>query len=286
MHARLDGPRWPAADLQEGHATLVDEHDERVLDGIDRRSGARVVVSMRDLGADVSAAFWDEELARLVHVQHPSAARVLGGEVVDDRFFVVRTKIPTTAVPLTRRLAPGLMDAPTALQAVLASLEVAVELHALGLSAAGIRVRSMMEMLGPEAQPTLLVTTFGLHVDNDVEVFNDLRELALRVIAWAGGRHEHGALTIPEGRFTREIEGLLRRAVGIDRPAFQSAREMLDALTALSGSRRRRGSERVSTTTRPIAQATTVFGSNLLLAEEFVSAGAREEAPAARRRTP
>jgi hypothetical protein len=238
-----------------------------------------VVLSMRDLGEGVSAGFWDEEVARLLHVRHPSAARVLDARIVDDRFFVVKTKVPADAVPLKARLAHGPLDGHEAVLVALAALEVAVELHALALSAAGTRLRSAMRVNGPDGAPGYLLTTYGLHVDNGVEIFNELREIALRVAGLVGGRHERGDLIVPEGVLSPEVELLFRRAVGLDRPPLQSARDMLDELAELSGLRDRRSRERVPSVTRPLSQAASVYGSDLLLAEEFFAAGRFDETP-------
>ncbi len=271
--------RWPTIGFSSAYETLVDEDDELVLDGIDTASGARVVVSLRDLGEDVSAGFWDEEIARLSHVRHPAAAHVLGARIEGDRFFVVTTKVPAEAVSLKRRLEAGPLDGGEAVQVALATLEVAVELHASGLSAAGMRLRSTMMLAGSGNTQGFLVTTFGLHVDNDVEVFNDLREIALRVLGIVGGRQERGVLVVPTGVFAPEVERLFRRAVGVERPELKSAKEMLDELVTLTGTKKRRDHARVHVTTRPIAQATAMFGSDLLLAEEFLADNTFDETP-------
>lgn len=280
MQARPGDGRWPPLEFGEAYETLVDEDDELVLDGIDTKSGARVVVSMRDLGEDVSAGFWDEEIARLSHVRHASAAPMLDASIVGDRFFVVKTKVPAEAVALKHRLERGPLDGAEALMVALATLEVAVELHALGLSAAGMRMRAMMSL--PTLDPSkagILVATYGLHVDNEAEVFNDLREIVLRVLGVSGGRHERGALVIPEGLFNEDVARLFRRAVGVEWPELKSARELLDELAAASGQAKRRVSDRVHVTTRPIASTTSVYGSDLLLAEEFLAANSLDETP-------
>jgi len=277
MQAREAGGRWPALEFGSAFETLIDEENELVLDGIDTRTGARVVVSMRDLGEDVSAGFWDEEIARLAHVRHPSAALILGARIEDDRFFVVTTKVPAEGVALKHRLAVGPLAQGEAVLLAIATLEVAVELHALGLSAAGMHLRSTMLVMGGLPVPTFLVATYGLHVDNDVEVFNDLREIALRVLGLLGGRQEQGKLILPKGTLSPEIETLFRRAVGLEWPELKSAREMLDELVVQTGQRRRRETERVRVSTRPIGQAATVYGSELLLAEEFLAREAQDE---------
>lgn len=277
MQARPAIGRWPQLEFGDAFETLVDEDDELVLDGIDTKSGARVVVSMRDLGEEVSAGFWDEEIARLLHVRHPSAARVLEARIEQDRFFVIVTKAPIDGVALKHRLDRGPLDGAEAVHLTTATLEVAVELHALGLSAAGMRLRSAMMVGAGGAGPGFVLTTYGLHVDNDAEVFNDLREISLRVLGLVGGRHERGALIVPPGMLDPKVEALFRRAVGVARPELRSAREMLDELVELTGQRRRRGGERVQVSTRPIAQAATMYGSDLLLAEEFLAEQALEE---------
>lgn len=279
MEARPGGGSWPSHELREPYETLVSDADELVLDGIDVGTGARVVVSMRDLGEDVSAGFWDEEVERLVHVRHPNAARVLAADIVDDRYFVVRTKVPAEALALKERLSYGPLVGADALRVLLANLEVAVELHALHLSAAGMRQRSVMEVPRAGEPPLVLVATFGLHVDNDVEVFNDLREIALRILGICGGRHERGRLILPPGQFSNEVELLFRRAVGVERPELDSAREMLDAVAVASGQKRPRTTERKRVPTRPIAQVNSVYGSDLLLAEEFLAANSIDETP-------
>lgn len=280
MQSRPGDGRWPHLDFGDAFETLVDEDDELVMDGLDTKSGARVVVSMRDLGDEVSAGFWDEELARLVHVRHPCAARVLDARIEDDRFFVVTTKAPVDGVALKHRLALGPLDGAEAVSLALATLEVAVELHALGLSAAGMRLRAAMivDADAPGQASSYVLTTYGLHVDNDVEVFNDLREIGLRVLGLIGGRHERGALILPAGVLDARVEALFRRAIGLARPELTSAREMLEELAELTGHRRRRAQERTKVTTRPIAQAATMYGSDLLLAEEFLAEQALDEA--------
>lgn len=278
MQSRPGDGRWPHLQFGEAFETLVDEDDELVLDGVDTKSGARVVVSMRDLGEDVSAGFWDEELARLVHVRHPSAARVLEARIEGDRFFVVTTKAPTDGVALKHRLTLGPLDGGEAVNLALATLEVAVELHALGLSAAGMRLRSTMIVGADAPNPSYVLAAYGLHVDNDVEVFNDLREISLRVLGLIGGRHERGALILPSGALEPAVEALFRRAIGLGRPELRAARDMLDELADLSGQRRRRGHERTRVSTRPIAQAATMYGSDLLLAEEFLAEQSIDEA--------
>src|SRR5262245_9058239 len=114
--------RWPPVEFGEAFDLLIDEPDERALDGVDTRTGARVVVAMRDRGDDVSAGFWDEEVARLLHVRHPSAARVLDARIVDDRFFVVKTKAPAEGEPLKHRLEIGPLDGAEAMHIAVAAL--------------------------------------------------------------------------------------------------------------------------------------------------------------------
>lgn len=274
MPGRSRADRWPSPDFVGACDALVEEDDELVLDGIDRATRARVVVSMRDLGADVSAGFWDEEIARLALVRHPAAARVLAARIEDDRYFVVTTLVPGEAVSVKRRLEAGPLAGAEATRIAMVALEVAVELHALGLSASGTRLRSIMISPGGG----FLVTTFGLHVDNDVEVFNDLREIALRVLGIVGGRHERGALIVPPGAFSAEVEKLLRRAVGVEWPELKSAAELLEALVAATGAKKR-GNTRVHVTTRPIAQASAMYGSDLLLAQEFLAGDPLDQVP-------
>ena len=67
--------------------------------------------------------------------------------------------------------------------------------------------------------------------------------------------------------------------MGVDRPELGSAREMLDELAVASGQKKRRSHDRVPSSTRPISQINTVFGSDLLLAEEFLAANSIDETP-------
>jgi len=162
---------------------------------------------------------------------------------------------------------------------LLSALEVAGELHALGLSASGIRMRAAVFVTSPGGALSVIVTAFGLRVDNDVEVYNDLREIALRVLGLIGVKHERGVLRFPEGYFASEIEGLLRRAVGIEGTPMTSVREMHDALVGLTGVKKRRVPDRVQVQTRPSGSSASAFGSGLLLAEEFAPRIVRDETP-------
>ncbi|MBL8787685.1 MAG: hypothetical protein JNJ59_22470 [Deltaproteobacteria bacterium] len=278
MASRVLAPGvWPEHGLEEPVELFVDDDDERVVAGFDAARGVRVVVSMRDVGAEVSAGFWDVEVARLVQVRHPSAALVLDARIVDDRFFVITTKLPGGATSVKQRLEVGPLEPHEAMAVMLSALEVAGELHALGLSASGIRLRAAMFVSSPGGGLGAMVTAFGLRVDNDVEVYNDLREIALRVLGLVGVKHERGGLRFPVGFFSGEIEALFRRAVGVEGTPMGSVREMHDALVALTGAKKRRVPDRVQVQTRPSGQSASAFGSGLLLAEELVPRVIRDE---------
>lgn len=261
---------WPELDLLEAEVVLSDEN-ELVLTGFER-NGEPVVVSMRDLGEDVSAGFWDDEIERLKELDHPAAARVIDAWVEADRFFVLKVVRPP-GVMIRARLLSGPLTSLEAATLLVAALELASALHALGLSASGTRLRSAFTELAEVGRPSHVITTYGLHVDNDIEMYNELREIALRVLSVVGGRYDKSTgLVLPVQALPVELETILRRAVGLAGEPFNNPSEMAAAVVLELGQTRPRGTPRSHVRTRPMVSASTpILGSDLLLAEEFLA---------------
>lgn len=96
-----------------------------------------------------------------------------------------------------------------------------------------------------DGRPTCVITSLGLRVDNDIEVFNELRELSLRVLSLVGGRYERASgLVLPVNALPLELEAILRRAIGLATPAFRSTSEMAAAVLLTLGTARPRGAPR------------------------------------------
>jgi hypothetical protein len=123
------------------------------------------------------------------------------------------------------------------------------------------------------------ITSYGLLVDNDIENFEELRELSLRVLGLVGGRYDRSGLTLPADALPAELERVLRRAVGLGGSTYATPADMSHAVQVASGRRaaldRPRGSNPRSTVkTRPMATSpvASAVGSDLLLAEDFIAA--------------
>lgn len=261
---------WPDVGLAAAEV-WIDDADERVVAGI-LADGTGVVVSLRDLGSDVSASFWDDELAKLAYFHAPSAAPIVEARIVADRYFVVTTEW-LRGTPLVAHLAHGPLGSSEARTLLLAALDVVAGLHELGLSAAGTRLRSALVGPDRDGRERAWITTYGLHVDNERDAFEELRELALRVLALIGGRHERGGLVVPEGALTPELERVLRRAIGLGGPTFSSAHDMAAAVAGVADGHRARGAQaRTLVRTRPMAAGAvgSIAASDLLLADDFV----------------
>jgi len=256
-------------------SVIIADDDELVVEGRDAL-GRLVLVSMRDLGDGISASFWDDELGRLADVEHTSAARVLSADIVADRYFVLTVERPR-GVLLKTLLGGGPPDNRLAATLLLAALDVASALHEQGLSAAGMRLRSAV-VDGEGDAPRCVITSFGLHVDNGVEVFNELREIALRVLALVGGRFDReNGLALPARALSSELEATLHRAIGLSGPPFHTPGEMAAEVQRAMGSLRPRGAPRSQVRTRPMSTGQPLLGSDLLLAEEFLSSLPRDE---------
>ncbi|MCC6624710.1 MAG: hypothetical protein IT385_25900 [Deltaproteobacteria bacterium] len=271
--------RWPDHGLVTAEPVIVDD-DELVVEGRDA-AGHASMVSLRDLGEDVSAGFWDDELARLTRLAHPAAAPIVGCRIVDDRYFVIKVRRPPGML-LKTRLLSGALGTTEAGALLIASLDVAAALHGLGLSASGIRLRSAALDTDGDGHPLFVVTTYGLHVDNDIEMFNELREIALRVLALVGGRFDRtDGLVLPVKALTPPLERVLERAVGLVGPPFSDPIEMAAAVAAALGQRHARGdAPRSQVKTRPMAAASQpILGSDLLLAEELLATLPRHGPP-------
>ncbi|MCC6623796.1 MAG: hypothetical protein IT385_21235 [Deltaproteobacteria bacterium] len=229
----LPGPAmptpWPGAGLDRAEI-LVADRDEQVTEGVLRGTSTRAVVAVRDLGADVSASLWDDEVARLMEIHHPHAAPVIDARIDGDRFVVV-TALQPEGTPLRALLARGPLAPEVALTVTRDALRLMAHLHAAGLSAAGLWLRAGTLTEGPRGA-RLVLSTFGLRVDNDVDPIGELAELAMRVLTTVGGRVARGALSVPPGALAPPLEAALRRALGPSARAFRSAGAMLDALAA------------------------------------------------------
>jgi len=263
---------WPPHGLEVAEPLIADD-DELVVEGRDA-FGRALVVSMRDLGEDVSAGFWDDEVNRLARLVHPAAGRLVDTRIVGDRYFVVAVERPF-GMPLKTRLLSGPLGTTEAGALLVSALEVASAMHDLGVSASGIRLRSATLDVDPDGRPLFVITTYGLHVDNDIDNFNELREIALRVLALVGGRYDRTAgLVLPVKALSPELERVLKQAVGLAGTPFPGPLEMAAAVSAALGHGRPRagGAPRSQVKTRPMASgAPPIHGSDLLLAEEFLA---------------
>lgn len=258
---------WPSTSIDRA-VVLLDEADHRISTGFSTAFHQDVIVSVRDLGDDTSASFWDEEISRLSRLRHGSAARILETRIEADRFFVM-TVLRPDGLLLSTRLDSGPLDPDEALSVALATLDVVVALHELGLSASGIRLRSAVKVKALDGQERYVVATFGLAVDNDIDMFNELREVALRVLALMGCRYENRALTVPNS-IPEPLVAALVQAFGLSGPAFPTPGDLaLAMLTALG--KRARVSARSRTLTRPHRGASTVVTSDLLLASDYLA---------------
>ncbi len=259
-------PPWPSPRL-EGAVVLLDDADLRIAAGFSKVFHQDVIVSMRDLGDDTSASFWDEEISKLSHLRHGSAARILETRIESDRFFVM-TVLRPAGLFLSTRLDSGPLDAEEALAVALAALDVLVSLHELGLSASGMRLRSSVKVQGLDGQERYVVATFGLAVDNDIDMFNELREVALRMLSLMGGRYENRALIVPD-TVPEALVAVLEQAFGLKGPPFPSAGDLALALLTALG-KKARVSARSRTSTRPHRGPSTVVTSDLLLASDYL----------------
>jgi len=229
----LPGPSlptpWPAPGLDRAEVIVADK-DERVAEGVLRQTTTRAVVAVRDLGPDVSASLWQDEVASLLEVHHPNAAPLVDARVDGDRFVVV-TALQPDGVRLRALLARGPLAPEVAALVTRDALRLMAHLHASGLSAAGLWLRAgTLVDVGRGAR--LVLSTFGLRVDNDVDPAGELAELAMRVLTTVGGRVARGQIAIPHGALSRPVEAALRRALGPPGRTFRSAGAMLDALAA------------------------------------------------------
>lgn len=227
----LPGPSvpliWPGSGLDRADIIVADR-DEQVMEGVLRGTSTRAVVAMRDLGPDVSASLWDDEVSRLLEVHHPHAAPVIDARIESDRFVVV-TALQPEGTALRTLLARGPLAPEIAALVTRDALRLMAHLHAAGLSAAGLWLRAGT-LVDAGRGARLVLPTYGLRVDNDVDPLGELAELAMRVLTTIGGRVVRGALTIPPGALAPGVEATLRRALGPSARAFRSAGAMLDAL--------------------------------------------------------
>ncbi|MFO0748345.1 MAG: hypothetical protein U1F43_22185 [Myxococcota bacterium] len=260
---------WPSVGLHAGE-TWISDDDEIVQAGIGA-DGTGIIVSMRDLGADVSASFWDDEIAKLAYLKSTAAAPVLDARIVDDRFFVVTTEW-AQGTPIIARLQRGPLMSDEVIALLLAALDVCAALQELGLSSSGMRLRSAL-LTHDDGRPRCTISTYGLHVDNDIEMFEELREIALRVLSIVGGHVERASLVIPSDAVSPELERVLRRAVGLGGPTYATPGDMAAAVLASLGRPRPRGGvPRSVVKTRPMVTAAvaSTASSDLLLAEDFI----------------
>jgi len=230
-HESLFGA-WPTAGLVAPLEVLVDGPTERVIEGASERSGARRVVSMRDLGHGAHAARWVPALSKLLALSSPALAHLVGARVVDDRFLVLEAKRPR-GTTVHARLRVGPLDAVTAVAVAQAALAACQALDEAGLSAAGLRLASAVIDEAPGMAPRVFLTTYGLHVDQPVDPVSELRELALRTLAIVGATTgELGSgIHIPAHALSPVVGELLREAAGlVPEHPIASARELAAAL--------------------------------------------------------
>ncbi len=266
--------RWP--DLRiEGAEILLDEGDTRIAVGRSTDHGQDVVVSQRDLGEDGSANFYDEEIARLSHLRCSAAARVLDARIVEDRYLML-TVLRPHGLMISARLSDGPLDPEEAVIVAVAALEVMAGLHELNLSATGMRLRSSVRSRGIDGAVRITLTTFGLAVDNGIDMFNELRELGLRILSLMGGRYD-GSLIVPEA-VGPALAAIFERAFGLSGPAFSAPSELAVALLQAVG-KKARVAPRSRTTTRPHRQTGPVVTSDLLLASEYLATLPTESPP-------
>ncbi len=201
---------WPPTGLVDGRL-LVDSGDEQVWQGLACATRVPMIVSLRDVGPDAGA--WAPALDRLSRIAHPAAAPLVDASVVDDRFFVIATMAIGETVH--SHLAHGPQDADAMVAIALAALDVTEALHALDLSAAGLRLASATVERPADAPVTACITTYGLHVDRPIDVVRELREVALRVLSLAGATQVDHSLVVPPHVMPTVVAQLLREAAGL-----------------------------------------------------------------------
>lgn len=260
---------WPLPELAE-RVVLLEEDDFVIAAGASPRYGQDVVVSVRDLGEDTAASFFDVEIAKLSHLRTPAAANILESAIVGDRYFVL-TVLRPHGVFLANRLEHGPLTPDEAVLVAVAALEVMGALHDLNLSGGGMRLRSSVRSRGLDGQERMTLTTFGLALDNGVDMFNELREVALRTMALLGGRWD-GRLVLP-AEVPEGLVAVFERALGLAGPALESPGELAQALLTAVG-KRSRSAQRTGRTTRP--QVAAMVKSDLLLASEYLATLPRE----------
>lgn len=221
---------WPSIGL-DFDETLVADREEQVHEGFLRGTTTEAIVATRDLGPEVSASLWQDEVTRLFDIHHPAAATVIDARIERDRFVMLTTLKPE-GEPLRKRLRRGPPTADEAHAILRDALALVEHLHARGLSAAGLWLRTGF-LCGAPGGPRFVIGAFGLRIDHQPDPTGDLRELATRLLTTLGARHAPTGLALPPGSLAPLTEAVLRRAIGHDGPAFSSARAAREVLAAM-----------------------------------------------------
>lgn len=230
---------------------LVSWEDFAILRAQDLERRRPLLVGIRDLGEDVDATLWQDELERLAGLECPEAAPLSRVAILEDRFVCVVTEAEPDGESASARAARGELSLFDIKAIGLALLDVTMKLHARGLAAPVLGLDAVALVPTPSGADRVVVTMYGLHIDHQADVAQDLRDIASLLRLMLGEPVETPHVDPSDTAVARGLRALIATTLGEAGVPYRTAAAMRQALELVSACSPRARRARVGRETMP-----------------------------------